>query len=144
MKKLLVVLAALLLIPVIGYASQKLMMPGMWQVTVTVEMTGMPFKMPPQTASKCLKPEDVKDPKELIAQNQKNKDCQISNLKEVGNKVSWSMVCKGQHGAGSGTGEMIFSHDTYHGTIQMKLTDPNGQPHDMTEHVSGKRTGDCS
>lgn len=143
MKRGIVVVALALALPLAAFADHKIMHPGQWEVTVTMQMVGMPYQIPPQTVSKCVKPEDVKDPKEIILSNNKDKRCQITNVKETGNKVSWSMACKGERGSGSGTGEMTFSAETYEGHIQMTAIDPRGQPHQMSSHIQAHRVGDC-
>lgn len=142
MKKLLVI--ALVLAPVLmASADQQKIEPGQWQIVINLEMTGMPFQMPPQTVNHCIKPEDVRSPKDLVQLNQKNKDCQISNLKQTGSKVSWTMACKGAHGTGNGSGEITYAPDSYHGIVHMNLTDPRGTAHTMTEKFDARRTGAC-
>jgi hypothetical protein len=66
----------------------------------------------------------------------------VSDYKTEGNKVSWSMRCEGDNPM-TGTGEIVYSGDTYLGTMKM-TTGRGGQPMAMTMKYSGKRLGDCT
>ena len=41
---------------------------GNWEVTVQMEMAGMPQAMPPMTLKQCITPEQAKDPSQLVPQ----------------------------------------------------------------------------
>jgi hypothetical protein len=62
---------------------------GNWEVTMQVEVEGMPA-MPAKTMTQCVSKEDVADPqKPLLGRTSGN--CTVSDHKVEGNKVSWSM-----------------------------------------------------
>jgi hypothetical protein len=52
------------------------------------------------------------------------------------------MRCEGDNPT-TGTGEFVYSGDTYNGTMKM-TTGRGGQPMTMTMKYSGKRLGDCT
>jgi len=52
------------------------------------------------------------------------------------------MRCEGDNPM-TGTGEIVYSGDTYLGTMKM-TTGRGGQPMAMTMKYSGKRLGDCT
>jgi hypothetical protein len=111
---------------------------GRWQVTIEMQMAGM--TMPPQTATQCITPEDANDPQKAMPQGGRGNpatDCKISNYKVDGNKVTWSMACA--RDKMSGSGEFLYSGDTYTGTMKM-----NAEGQEMTMKYSGKRLGDCT
>ena len=113
---------------------------GRWQVTIEMQMAGM--TMPPQTTTQCITPEDAADPQKAMPQGGRGRggnsdDCKISDYKVDGNKVSWSMACA--RDKMSGTGEFLYSGDTYTGTMKMTAAGM-----DMTMKYSGKRLGDCT
>ena len=111
---------------------------GRWQVTIEMQMAGM--TMPPQTTTQCITPEDAADPQKAMPQGGRganSTDCKISDYKVDGNKVSWSMACARDRM--SGTGEFLYSGDTYTGTMKMTAAGM-----DMTMKYSGKRLGDCT
>ena len=70
---------------------------GNWQVTMEMDMPGMPQKMPPMTLNQCLTKADAEDPTKLAPQGrgQAPSNCKVSDLKTDGNKVPWSMQCEG-------------------------------------------------
>jgi len=118
---------------------------GNWQVTMEINIPGMPQGMPPMTMTQCITKEQAADPSKLLPQGAGRglpPDCKVSDMKTEGNKTSWSMKCDGQT-AMNGTGEYTFNADTYVG--QMKIeTDRGGQAMTITTKYTGKRIGDCT
>ena len=117
---------------------------GNWQVTMEMDMPGMPQKMPPMTLTQCLTKADADDPTKPAPQGRgaAPSNCKVSDSKIEGNKVSWSMRCEGDNPM-TGTGEMVYSGDTYLGTMKM-TTGRGGQAMTMTMKYSGKRLGGCT
>ena len=117
---------------------------GNWEVTMQMEMPGMP-QMPPMTTTQCLTKEDAADPQKALPQRPQRGGppdrCKVSDYKADGNKITWSMKCEGAN-AMTGTGEMLYKGDTYTGAMIMNMTQ-NGQSMAMTMKYSGKRLGDC-
>lgn len=108
---------------------------GLWEVTTSMEMPGMPTKMKPTVMKHCYSKDDVKDQKKVVAG--KNKDCKVSDYTTSGNKVTWKMTCTGQS-AGSYSGETIFGKDSYDSVMKMQ-----SQGRKMTMKIAGKRVGNC-
>lgn len=120
---------------------------GNWQVTVEMEMPGMPGKLPPTTITQCLTKADVADPTKAMPPPTQGRggmpnDCKVTDYKTEGNKVSWSMACTGPTPM-TGNTEFIYTGDTYIGTMKMTM-DRGGQPMAMTMKYEGKRLGDCT
>ena len=113
---------------------------GKWQVTVEMEMPGMPMKMPPHTVTRCVTPEEAQNPDTAVPSGSpdKNNDCKVSDYKMEGNKVTWSVACTTPQ-AVTGNGEIVYSGDTYEGWMKMKM-----QAGEMTMKYKGKRLGDCT
>ncbi len=133
MKKAVIALLSALVIPVACNAAET-MRDGYWELTTTMEMPGMPMKMPPTTIKHCYTKEDVKDQKKAISTN---KDCTVVDFKESGNKITWKMKCTGQS-AGESSGVTVFNGNSYESTMKMQT---QGQSMDMT--VKAKRLGTC-
>jgi hypothetical protein len=114
---------------------------GKWEVTMQMEMDGMPQMMPPTTSTHCVTPEEARDPQKTLLQSDGRgrgmANCKVSDAKHETDKVSWSFQCDGPPPT-TGTGEMVYSGDTYTGTIRM---DRSGRS--MTMKYTGKRLGDC-
>ncbi len=118
---------------------------GNWEVTMTMEMPGMPTAMPPFTMKQCVTKEQAENPEMLMPQQPgrgaKPDDCKVSDYKTSGNKVTWSMTCTGATPM-TGTGEFVYAENTYQGTMKMNM-DQGGKPMAMTMKYAGKRLGDC-
>jgi hypothetical protein len=124
---------------------------GNWEVTMTMEMAGMPqgMSMPPIKTTQCITPEEAKDPAKTVPQRPAGRggaanpdDCKVSDYKQDGNKISWAMKCEGAQPM-AGTGEFIYTGDTYTGTMKMDMA-RGGQPMAVTMKYNGKRLGDCT
>ena len=113
--------------------------PGLWEMSVTVEMPMLPQ---PQTevSTECIEESEL-SPEDF------NKDddmpCEIANIQYDGNSASWSINCPNPAG-GSMTGDWEFtSHGSTidgSGTISMDMA---GQQMAMNMTWKGKRTGPC-
>jgi hypothetical protein len=113
---------------------------GRWEVTMQMEMPGMPVPLPPQTTTQCITPEQANNPQQSVPQAGRGQvgDCKVADYKIDGNKVSWTMKCEGREPM-TGTGEMIYAGETYKGTIKVSARGQN-----VTMTYSGKRLGDCT
>jgi hypothetical protein len=117
---------------------------GNWQVTMEMNMPGMPQGMPPMTMTQCVTKAEAEDPSKLVPQGGRGgppPECKVTDQKIDGNKITWSMRCEGANPM-TGTGEFVYSGDSYVGTMQM-TTGRGGQPMTMTMKYTGKRLGDC-
>jgi len=125
------------------YAAGSNMKPGLWEITTTMDMPGMPMTMPPMTHTRCYTKNDTEDAKKVApSAPRKDENCELKDHRVTGNKVTWSVQCQGKR-AGSGTGEMVLQGDSYEGTIKMTSVDPRRGEVKMTQHNKGKRVGDC-
>ena len=67
---------------------------GNWQVTMEINIPGMPQGMPPMTMTQCITKEQAADPSKLLPQGAGRglpPDCKVSDMKTEGNKTSWAM-----------------------------------------------------
>jgi hypothetical protein len=131
MKKLAAVAVALL--PFAALAADPGMKPGLYAYTVKMEMPGMPFAMPPQQFQNCLKQEDVDGGKQF--QDQRNKDCDVKNLKQSAGKASFDVACKD---GTTGHADYTFGADSMAGKTVM-----NHEGQAITMNMTAKRSGDC-
>jgi len=109
---------------------------GLWEISTTIEMPGLPFQPPPVTMSHCYTKEDVLDQKKVVPEPEG--DCKVTSLNTTGSKVAWQIVCTGKNAA-KGEGEITFSGDSaYEGVMKMEMEGMS-----MTSNYSAKRTGPC-
>jgi hypothetical protein len=137
MKKSVIIIAVVTFVAFfcIPVSASSQMREGKWEITSSMDMPGMPTKMPPTVIQHCYTKEDVKDEKKIVAN--KNKDCAVTDMKKSGNKVTWKMQCTGKS-KGTFSGETIFGKDSYESTMNMQ-----SEGHNMTVKTKAKRIGDC-
>ncbi|MBW4056597.1 MAG: DUF3617 family protein [Proteobacteria bacterium] len=133
MKKIAFVILATLALPAIGFAAD-FMHEGYWELITTMEMPGMPMKMPPTNIKHCYTKEDVKDRTKTITTD---KNCTIIDFKQSANKVTWKMKCTGQN-AGIYSGETVYKTDAYDSTMKLE-----SQGQTMNMKVKARRLGAC-
>jgi len=133
MKKILIAILSTLVLSSTCCAAD-IMRDGYWELITTMDIPGMPVKMPPSKVKHCYTKDDVKDQKKTISTD---KNCTVTDLKQSGNKVTWKMKCTGKN-AGVFSGETIYKGDAYDSTMKMKT-----QGQTMNMKVKAKRLGDC-
>lgn len=123
-----------------SFAEAAGMQPGLWEITTTMEMTGMPMKMPAQTVRHCYTQKELDQGKNSVPLSD-DKNCQVKDYKSKGNSASWTVVCTGKD-AMTGTGTMTFTPTSYTGKMRAKVKD-GGETMDMTYSYAAKRIGNC-
>ena len=108
-----------------------------WEITSRMEMPGMPFAMPATTSKVCLPPGGEKDPTRT---RDKSKNCEMTDVKTSGNKVSYKGKCVEKDGTMNMEGENTYERDSYSGTMHM-TGKSHGRDMDMKTSYSGKRIG---
>jgi hypothetical protein len=106
---------------------------GLWEITTTIEESGMPKEMLRQTYKHCLTKNDYIPYKE-----EKDKECKVTKFDVKGNTVSWVVKCKDEEGTSIGNGRVTYRGDTFEGLIKFK--DPEGE---ITMTMKGKWVGKC-
>ena len=107
-----------------------------WEVTSKMEMPGMPFAMPATTMKVCIPKGGEKDPNRTST----DKDCQMTDMKTVGNKTTWKVRCDHKGDVMTGTGEQTTSANGYEGKMQFSGKS-GGRDMNMSSVYSGKRVG---
>jgi hypothetical protein len=119
--------------------AQHPMRPGRWEVTMQMEMPGMPMQMPPTKTSQCITAEQLKEPNSALPSGAANPNaCKITDHKVAANIVTWKVACSGAE-AMSGSGEMKFDGDAYTGV--MKMSADRGLPVNGDARRRAGRTG---
>jgi hypothetical protein len=109
----------------------------LWDITMKMEMAGMPMSMPARTQRMCLEKGAGDD--QFVPRQE---DCKAVETKRAGNKLTFKMVCGGKNPM-TATGEMTFSEGAYEGRMHM-VGKMEGEQVDMTQTYSGKRIGNCT
>ena len=115
--------------------SAEIIKPGLWEITTTMEMPGVPFQSLPQTVRHCVTQQDAKDIEKSLPIS---KDCKIIDLRSSANKINWKVECTGEM-AGKGEGEVEYKGDSsYEGKTMIQT---QGMTFNMKH--KGKLAGEC-
>jgi hypothetical protein len=106
---------------------------GLWEITMTMEMPGVPMKMAPQTNTQCLTKKDMVPQKAEPSQ-----ECKVKKHEVKGDTVTWVMECKTKEGPATFNGKVTYKGEKFDGVVKMKS---GGM--EMTQNLSGKWTGKC-
>ena len=110
------------------------MQDGLWEITTTVEMAGVPAGMiKPQTFTTCLSKSDY------VPKTPKETDCTIKDVKTEGNTVTWTVVCKDA----SMKGRITYAGTTYDGTMETSMKQ-EGKDMTVKTTMKGKHLGPCT
>ena len=86
-----------------------------WEISSKMEIPGMPFAMPATTTKVCIVKGGESDPRKTSG----DKNCQMSDIKTVGNKVSWKARCDHNGEIMTGIGEQTATSNSYAGKMQL-------------------------
>ena len=111
--------------------------PGKYEITVKMEMAGMPAGMPTQTMVQCMTEQDPVPRASADAQG-----CKVTDMNTSGNTVTYTIVCDQQGAETESTGEVTFSGDTFEGKSTTKMG-PAAGGMTVTVMTKGKRIGSC-
>lgn len=114
---------------------------GLWEITVKMEMPGMPTSMPPQTTQQCVTRKDLDNPQKMTPGADARNQCSVTNYKMEGNTATWSMACKGPQQM-TGSGSVTYNGTSYTGNSKMSMNQ-GGRTMNMTMNYSGKYVGAC-
>ncbi len=109
--------------------------PGKYEITSKIEMPGM--SMPAQTVTQCLTQEKPVPDKSMGDQG-----CEILDMQEDGNTLTWTMECNQQGQKVTTTGKMTYSEDSFAGVMTMEMGPQAGNMTIKTQ-ITGKRIGSC-
>ena len=135
--------------------SDSMVQPGLWESKVAVQEMNIPG-MPPQYAAKmkqemaehrnssskhCIKPEDVKKPKEDFFGA--DKSCKYNHFTMGGGKIDIQMVCREENMTQTTNMSGSYTPTTYSLDMNSTGTGPQ-QGMTMKMHVDAKRIGECT
>ena len=106
---------------------------GLWEMTIKMEMAGMPMEMPEMKHTQCITKDNA-----VPDTSQPDQKCEMISNKVSGDTVTWEMECDTPQGPAHSKGTITYHGDTFDGTVNMTM----GQMV-MTQKMSGRRIGDC-
>ena len=113
---------------------------GLWEITIRMDMPGMPMPMPPQTYRHCLTHKDMV-PKTQEQPGQTN--CREVKREVKGDTVSWVIECTAPEGAVISSGTVTYRGDAMEGAVKVRVPDGKRGAAEMTQQLSGRWVGPC-
>jgi uncharacterized protein DUF3617 len=109
----------------------------LYEVTVRMEMAGMPMQMPATTQQVCVKKGG--SDADLVPHRD---NCKVSDARRSGNRLTFAMTCTGRD-AMTGNGDFTVTGSGYDGRIRLKgkMEDRDVE---MTQMIAGRRVGGCT
>lgn len=137
--KIVLLAAVVLSLFCVGIAGAEVnMQDGMWEMTMKTEMPGMPFEMPPVKFSQCLTKKDM-----VPQRKEKNEDCKMISTRTEGSTIYWKAQCRSKDGTMDSDGKITYRGDSFDGVMKTIMDDSKSGRMEVTNHMSGRRIGDC-
>lgn len=133
-----VLLGLFLLLPKIAESGGPNLKEGLWEITVTMEMKGMPMQMPTQKFTQCITKDRTVPHKEDPGQ-----ECKIVKNEVKGDTVTWAVECKTPEGTVVSDGTVTYKGDTFDGVTRVSMPDSMHGKMLMTQRMKGKWVGKC-
>jgi hypothetical protein len=139
MKKLLwITVFGLALLPGSVLAKGVEVEPGLWEMTMTMEMPMMPVPQV-RTTTECIEENEINPD---AFQMQEDSPCTIGDVVVDGDTITWTLQCPSDMGLMAGKWSFTSQGDSMQGDGTMTM-DMGGQKMVMTMSWEGKRVGDC-
>lgn len=106
---------------------------GLWEITMQMEIPGMPMQMPPQTYTHCITKNNMVPQRE-----EPDQECKMIKRDIKGDTVTWVMECKTSEGTAVFNGKVTYKGDSFEGIIKMKQSGM-----EITQNLKGKWIGKC-
>lgn len=140
MKRFIITSVTILFFVAVIFAASNKMREGKWEVTMDMNIPGMPFAMPAVTHTQCITKKDMEDNKKMLPSAGKSENCDVKDYKVSGNTVTWKTECKD---GTKGSGEITYKGDSYTGKMTMETIDKKGKKSTINYKIKGQRKGDC-
>jgi Protein of unknown function (DUF3617) len=122
--------------------SESEMHPGLWEVSVTREVAGSPYRRTVSTRD-CHSPSANRALLSVIPKTQEESaSCDYSDAKMDGHELSWRVACKGKGMSLTGAGRLTFSGAAFEGSATLERK-AGGKVSQLTERLEGKRLEAC-
>jgi hypothetical protein len=116
------------------------MQDGQWEMSIKVDMPGMPPNMPASKFTQCLTKKDVVPVKKEPSEN-----CKMVKNSISGNTVTWVMECRNKDGGTTeSAGSVTYKGAGFDGGVKTVITNAQGKKMEMKSLLSGRRVGECS
>ncbi|HSD59957.1 MAG TPA: DUF3617 family protein [Burkholderiales bacterium] len=115
------------------------MEPGLWEITVRIDMQGTPVREATQTLRHCYTLQELEDGRNALPAA--GPGCEVVDYLLSGNRATWSLRCVGPNTVGGG-GEMIFGAVAYAATVWNDVPE-QGRILRVVQKIRAKHLGEC-
>lgn len=115
------------------------MQPGLWEITVRIDMQGTPVREATQTLRHCYTHRELEDGRNALPRA--GPGCEVADYRLSGNRATWTLQCAGP-GAVRGGGEMTFGTVAYVATVWNEVEE-QGRVLRVVQKIRAKRLGEC-
>ena len=114
---------------------------GLWEITTTSEMKGVPIQLPPTTTKQCITKKDLVPRSEI---QETGHECRIKDQKVSGDTVTYIVECKDQGGNVIDiSGKTIYKGNVFDGITNTTVKTKEQGTMQMKSTTSGRYTGPC-
>jgi hypothetical protein len=111
---------------------------GQWEISLALRVEGQDYG--PFTRQQCITKADAQDPGKLFAEA--GGGCEFTNKRYFGNQFNFNVRCNPGIPL-TGTGQVEFSADHFHGAMMLRAQVPDGPSVESASEIDGKRLGPC-
>jgi hypothetical protein len=108
-----------------------------YDVTIKMEMAGVPMPMPPISQRLCVKRGG--SDADLVPRQE---NCRVSDAARAGSRLTFRIACTGNNPM-TGNGDFALDAAGYNGQIRLKGK-MDGQDVEMTQAINARRVGSCT
>jgi hypothetical protein len=114
---------------------------GLWEITFTSNTAAMPMNLPSMTytSQQCLTQEKAGDPHTFL----QNDQCDILNLNQQADLLSWDMRCNQKGVAVTGDGKVSYEAESFTGVYSSNTQNDNASSMKTIIQTSGRYLGSC-
>ena len=126
-------------------ASAASLEPGNWEFTVDMKAKGLGAFQPkpgPVTKTRCVGPEEAKNPAKVLSDAAARGECEFSDEKDTGREFSFNVRCTGRVPV-QGSAKMQYTPQSIDGDIHLD-GDAQGMQFSTQSHVTARRVGACT
>lgn len=111
---------------------------GLWEITIKMQMDGMPVDTPQQTFQKCISRKDL-----TPGNNEDKQGCDKDKVTRNKDTVNWTVSCSKDKHTMTGSGLVVYSGNTMAGHAQFQAGGKDLATMKMKLQYKGKRLGKC-
>ena len=132
-------LTAILLPAAFAFAASG-MQPGLWELTVTVDIDGKPQTVP--TSRECVSQSDIDHATKTLPRP--DGSCKLSNVLRSPERATYRIACAQGALTTQGQAEIVFAGDRYDGKVDLNVTEKSGRGMPLAMMIAAKRVGECT